>query len=836
MPDMERARAAASLKSTATLAAVIAAVVLPAPAAVAALPRPAATAGATWAPTTEGVVGLSVLSCPAAGECVAMGSPPLSGADVVETLSSGRWARSTIPASLPILGPGPGELSCTSVTSCVLVGDSPSGPVAETLSAGGWTATVLPLSGLSPPPDSSSNAQLRAVSCSALGSCVAIGSYDASVTGGTQIDSFFEALSGGTWTASTAPTSAFSPPIGNDQPFVLNQIACPTSVNCVAVGPYTSGSGFELGIETLSGGTWTATTAPTSTLSPPAQGVLGNTALGCAAAGACAFAGSYGTSSGATEGLIETLSSGTWAANTVPLTGLHEQPAAQPDVQFNGMSCGATGTCTAVGNYTDTNASIDPLVANVSSGVVTSRDIVTPATGGGNATSGLGSVDCVAATTCVAVGGWSDAGGEFAAGLIATESSGTWSEITSPVDGLEPPPSSGLPAISLSPVACRTAAFCVALGSYDTSTGGNESMILTLRTPTTTSVSAPLSSVVGAPVALSATVRASLFAPVGELAFRDGSKVLCTAPLVPSGVTAKAACKATGAPVGSETVTASYGGSADTEPSTGTAHLTVYPAQGFWLATAAGAVFAAGAAPSLGGVSSGGATPQDPVAGIAGTPAGNGYVVATANGTVQAFGAAKFYGDLPSMHIHPNLPVVAIAETADGDGYWLLASDGGFFAFGDAKYRGSVPGLGEKVSDVVAMEASPVGIGYWIAGSDGKVWNFGSAAFYGDLPSLHVQPNRPIVAMLPSSTGKGYVLVASDGGAFKFGGGVHFYGSLPGIGVKVADVIGLALTPDDGGYFIAAADGLVWVFGDAKAEKTPVGLTSHLPVVAIAGV
>lgn len=134
------------------------------------------------------------------------------------------------------------------------------------------------------------------------------------------------------------------------------------------------------------------------------------------------------------------------------------------------------------------------------------------------------------------------------------------------------------------------------------------------------------------------------------------------------------------------------------------------------------------------------------------------------------------------------------------------------------------------------MEASPVGIGYWVTEADGKVWHFGSAGFYGDLPSLHVHPNRPITAMPPSSTGLGYVLVAADGGAFKFGSGVHFYGSLPSIGAKATDVIGLALTPDEGGYFIAAANGLVWAFGDATAQKSPSGLSSHLPVVAIAGV
>jgi hypothetical protein len=123
-----------------------------------------------------------------------------------------------------------------------------------------------------------------------------------------------------------------------------------------------------------------------------------------------------------------------------------------------------------------------------------------------------------------------------------------------------------------------------------------------------------------------------------------------------------------------------------------------------------------------------------------------------------------------------------------------------------------------------------------MAGADGTVWAFGTAHFYSDLPVLHVHPNEPIVSMLPSSTGRGYVLVASDGGAFDFGQGVDFYGSLPGIHVKVNDVVGLALTPDDRGYFIAASNGTVWAFGDAQLQHEPAGVLSHLPVVAIAGV
>jgi hypothetical protein len=90
-------------------------------------------------------------------------------------------------------------------------------------------------------------------------------------------------------------------------------------------------------------------------------------------------------------------------------------------------------------------------------------------------------------------------------------------------------------------------------------------------------------------------------------------------------------------------------------------------------------------------------------------------------------------------------------------------------------------------------------------------------------------------AILPSSAGTGYVLVGSDGGAFLFGRGVSYHGSLPGEKDHVTDIVGLALTPDNGGYFMAGANGAVYGFGDAKVQPAPVGLGSHLPVVAIAG-
>jgi hypothetical protein len=65
----------------------------------------------------------------------------------------------------------------------------------------------------------------------------------------------------------------------------------------------------------------------------------------------------------------------------------------------------------------------------------------------------------------------------------------------------------------------------------------------------------------------------------------------------------------------------------------------------------------------------------------------------------------------------------------------------------------------------------------------------------------------------PSTTqATGYDLVGSDGGVFAFHGG--FYGSLPGLGVHVDNVVGIAPAANYGGYYLVGSDGGVFSFGD----------------------
>ena len=94
------------------------------------------------------------------------------------------------------------------------------------------------------------------------------------------------------------------------------------------------------------------------------------------------------------------------------------------------------------------------------------------------------------------------------------------------------------------------------------------------------------------------------------------------------------------------------------------------------------------------------------------------------------------------------------------------------------------PGLGfSGACDAGAYEIQK-STGYDLAGSDGGVFVFPtgqSSGYYGSLPGLGVKVNN-VVGLVPTNNYTGYDLAGSDGGVFVFptGQGSGFYGSLPG--------------------------------------------------------
>jgi hypothetical protein len=119
-----------------------------------------------------------------------------------------------------------------------------------------------------------------------------------------------------------------------------------------------------------------------------------------------------------------------------------------------------------------------------------------------------------------------------------------------------------------------------------------------------------------------------------------------------------------------------------------------------------------------------------------------------------------------------------------------------------------------QVTQNVLVGAAPSG--YDLVGHDGGVFVFptGQAGgFYGSLPGLGVQVTN-IVGMVPTANDAGYFLVGSDGGVFAFGN-APFENSLPGIGVHVSNIVGIVPTSNDQGYFLVGSDGGVFTFGNA---------------------
>ena len=86
--------------------------------------------------------------------------------------------------------------------------------------------------------------------------------------------------------------------------------------------------------------------------------------------------------------------------------------------------------------------------------------------------------------------------------------------------------------------------------------------------------------------------------------------------------------------------------------------------------------------------------------------------------------------------------------------------------------------------------------------------------------------------MAATPDGKGYWLVAADGGVFSFGD-AQFYGSTGSMSLN-KPVVGMTATPDGRGYWMVASDGGIFSFGDAGFHGSEGGTPLNEPIVGMA--
>jgi hypothetical protein len=377
-------------------------------------------------------VSLSDVSCPEVGHCVAVGFDKASGGvyqGLVETLADGTWTPTAISAVSSKKGVATlSAVTCPAQGTCVAVGSSATtagalAPVIETLSAGRWDLVKPPLPGDAM---STASATLDDVSCPAAGSCVATGWYgnESGLRSG-----YVDTLASGTWTAASAPLPADAAPEQNSSTAstFLAAVACTGTGTCVAPGQYQDASGQTRAfIDTLAGGTWTATAAPLPADASATGQVAALWTIDCPATGTCVAAGHYIKRGGQPRFLTDTLSGGQWTASalSLPADAAADQKWSQNQATtVGGLACESVGYCVATAGYVTKTNVIAPLIETLSGGTWTALKAPLPAdaiTGSGPSNGTYLDLDtCPGAGSCLIVGSYPSADGTVE-GLVET--------------------------------------------------------------------------------------------------------------------------------------------------------------------------------------------------------------------------------------------------------------------------------------------------------------------------------------------------------------------------------------------------------------------------------
>ena len=289
-----------------------------------------------------------------------------------------------------------------------------------------WTASQGPL-----PADAVGGAAQQAllgdVACPAPGNCVAVGSYTVSgQSAGTAQKPLLETeLHSGAWVPSGDVAGA--------KVSQLSGISCPAQGSCVAVGDYSTGQEASPVVATLSDGTWTAADLPLPVDAPRSTYAFLQD-VECPAPGTCTATGTYTDQNGDLQGLIESLSDGSWTAMRAPLPAgaVPAKADANSAVNLAGSACPARGWCVAVGRYSEPDGASAAFVDALSGGTWTPTTVPLPTNAAADGQlAGLWGISCQAPGNCVAVGYYTN-GSDHAQYLAETLSGGTWTAATPP--------------------------------------------------------------------------------------------------------------------------------------------------------------------------------------------------------------------------------------------------------------------------------------------------------------------------------------------------------------------------------------------------------------------
>lgn len=344
---------------------------------------PFASATTTWndaesvtftsgvAKTTSQWTDVWSVSCPTAGTCVAVGefTSTVNGLEGFTARSSnGTWQQAepvTFGTGVAAVGQSAATMaksvSCASTSFCVAVGSFRNAINAgieaftTTFSNGSWS-TATPAIFAAGVQNNAPYATFNAVSCPAVGQCVAVGQFTDATSNPGKIRAFTMTMTNGSWGEATPAVFA----AGINVPRAISGLTRFLSVSCASAGNCTAGGQYDTATQTgeaftmtMANGSWGQATPvefPAGSQNSSRESSVWD--VSCAVAGHCIVSGGVNTSlgGGSYKGFTQSLVNGTWSTAQIVQFDNSLQVAAGYSFIYD-TSCSSVGNCVAVGEF-----------------------------------------------------------------------------------------------------------------------------------------------------------------------------------------------------------------------------------------------------------------------------------------------------------------------------------------------------------------------------------------------------------------------------------------------------------------------------------------------------
>jgi hypothetical protein len=284
------------------------------------------------------------------------------------------------------------------------------------------------------------------------------------------------------WGQATPAEFADDSILSSPKEMYTSVVSCSLPGNCTAVGQFKDADdAYQAFTMTSTNGVW-ALARPTQF----ADGIQSDSpsafleAVSCSSPGSCTAVGQFRDSNEALQAFTMTSTNGVWALAR-PAQFADGIQSTTPNASFNSVSCSSPGNCTAVGKFLNNNNDFEAFTMTSTTGVwETGRPAqFTVGVQSGYPDAGFNSVSCTSPRNCTAVGMFRNSDSGFEA-FTMTSTNGVWA-LARPAqfaDGIQNDSRYG----TFNSVSCASPESCTAVGLFLNSDNSvHEAFTMTLR-------------------------------------------------------------------------------------------------------------------------------------------------------------------------------------------------------------------------------------------------------------------------------------------------------------------------------------------------------------------